>query len=1026
MSDDMSMFKTMKEKITDEVKAAMSELPSLQLIGESAVASGVEQNSKNDPDSSRVSSNQRSSSDIKTKNQFSLLDDVPAGSYEEDELNSETSPQHQLLDASIFRTLKSQCPTPQTSKNYCNYQSSSQSITHAQLENMGTDIDSAETVINVAEISSDLEDGLDTPNLFDRALDVEIDLLSDKPSIATDYYVAEGQPNRDDLINYSNFCKTKYKNIVRASRKLHRELAIERIRFAEAESDLKSQVASLRTQLDNAKIQNGPANQQDSPLASSPQPTTKASTKIKDLERLLAKCKESLKLKNSQIKVLKESLSEVEQFKDFNKKLKSELADLREAHESWTVSIAQNKKIMHQEIEDKNAEIEALKAEINELHSKIRQMRLATQDLESRLVSTSAAHQKERESLTKELTTAKNNAMRQMQREHEHKLERVKLNFEKSIEVMKHDALSKDEQLMKVAEEQKRLLSENQLLAERLGNKELELQAKTKTIGEIESSLDQTKKECSDLSNELELLKSRDIELNDLGARNIELTLQVETLQKELSLAKSSKIEIERTLKEFESKGCDRCTDLEKLRQDIHDLNARQSEINMENDDQAKEIALLKEELKSLRDAHDTLKISAEELAKKNEFLNSVIHENESDLQTQQQQLESLDSLKRDIESLKKENSSLTESLSALRILSDERNTDMQQLTIQNEQLSASLQNSKIQVEDLNRICEVLRADKENLAAQNEDSSRSRRKLDEDLVVRILAAMRILESPNASPISEKSNESCQQSSFENGKPLPDQVALMDELASVALERSNSYSSTNQRLQAVLLENSIISEELKRLKEELNDLNKEKTEETRFSVQETEKLVRENQALIHDQQAYEEKIDALEKQIETMRNELNTEARDGTEDSAIRAEELETAHVPDSTEFEYLKNIGEFDHSKRVDLFTKFLALTKPFFVGHQFTSLCWEENLSSWLELFPPCSSLIGTKWSRFAESRKPCNLQSNRPSSDRRESEADQLFRDFIEMIVSSIDSSSKLSQSRATNDFNLCFYSD
>lgn len=276
--------------------------------------------------------------------------------------------------------------------------------------------------------------------------------------------------NEDDEINNSD---------ISPQHQLFNEGSIKRLDFKHATNPhktdengvlLNQNTGELKTESDNWDQQNDhlSVSGSDKSIAGSPQPLRKASNKIRDLERLLAKCKESLRTKNSQIQSLKESLSEVERFKDYNRELKKELAELREAHETWTVSIAESKRAMHQEMENKNAEVEQAKAETSEVQSKltdsnnkIRQLKSTIQDLESRLVSTSAAHQKERESLTKELTLAKNTAIRQLQKEHEHILERTKLDLEKLIESLKLDMLKKDEQIVTSVTKQEELKAEN-------------------------------------------------------------------------------------------------------------------------------------------------------------------------------------------------------------------------------------------------------------------------------------------------------------------------------------------------------------------------------------------------------------------------------------------------------------------------------------------------------------------------------------------------------------------------------------
>lgn len=190
---------------------------------------------------------------------------------------------------------------------------------------------------------------------------------------------------------------------------------------------------------------------------------------------LLAKFKESLRLKNSQIKKLKDALCQVEQFEMYADDLKKELDELRASHETWTISIAENKRTMHEEMEAKNGDIKRLKTEadclqirLKDSQTNIKQLKSRIQELESRLVSMSVAHQKERESLTKELTTAKNNAIKQLHKEHELNIERVKLEFEKTIETLKSDVLSRDHQIIENAKQSQQLLQINSDLNEKV------------------------------------------------------------------------------------------------------------------------------------------------------------------------------------------------------------------------------------------------------------------------------------------------------------------------------------------------------------------------------------------------------------------------------------------------------------------------------------------------------------------------------------------------------------------------------
>lgn len=567
-----------------------------------------------------------------------------------------------------------------------------------------------------------------------------------------------------------------------------------------------SKVAEItQTPNENSVINTG----EDKSGSSSPLPVNRFSTKIKDLERILAKCKESLKQKNAQIKALKDALGELDDFKNHNQELRRELGELRESHESWTVSIAENKRLMHQELENKNNDIERHKSEVKELQQKlndsynnIRQLKSAIHDLESRLVSTSAAHQRERDNLKKELLQAKHEAIKQCQKDNELQIERIRLDLERSIEALKVQLLSKDEHLVKTVTRQQELESRNHEL-ERLSE---ELQDKITT-----------------LSNELEAIQTK-----PEGSQ-----------------------------------------ETEKFQQEIYELNTRLNLMTAANDDQEREILSIRQEKVNL----ESIKLDYEELQRKNKSLAQVIHDNESELQLQQEQLDQFSSMHQELDTVKKENHSLKANITQLRDELNDKNTEITAIKHEAESLIDRVDSLQTQVETADKSMNDLKRERDSMAAQHEKLNKERKELNEQLVIRILSTMKNLETPNTSPGSDKSSSSEPISNESSGKPLPDPLSLLDDLSSIALDRSNNYMTANQRLQVVLLDSSILNEELRRLREEISDLNKEKILENKFSLNETEELRTENQALVHDQQAYEERIKHLESELETRETNL---------------------------------------------------------------------------------------------------------------------------------------------------------
>lgn len=569
----MSVFKKMKERITDEVNSATNKIQNMQIIDQ--LASSIGQPTFTTPTQLLPEPQEVLHIDeVSSNNQSFLIGDGLTGSGAQDYINEEEE-----LNSDYIST------------------------------NIATNMDSSLTVINVEELNSDLEDGLDCSlrslREEDSSEDVEIDLLSDRTSM---------KPSEDDnglmthfkssiSNSYLSHCKTKYRNVVHALRESNQKMCAEKSQHDLKCQELDRQITALNTELDNLK-QQSTSNQHDSLLSvsttvsdydksrsGSPQPVTKASTKIKDLERILAKCKESLKQKNSQISNLKESLTEVEKFKDYNQELRKELNELKEAHETWTVSIAENKRVMHQEIEDKLVEIERLQQELNESNNKIRRLRSSIQDLESRLVSTSAAHQKERESLKKELTAERNNAIKQVKKEHEHNLERVKLDLEKSI-------LNKEEQLVSNTEKFQQELHEL--------NTRLDL---------ITTANDDQEKEIISLKQERDFLneshKTLKFEFEELSKKNESLThlikeneTDIQKNQEQLDNFTSIRNELDNAKKENISL----TEQLRSLRIDFEDKNHDFLQLNSEIEKLVQQNTELKNNLKLEKEANDKLK----------------------------------------------------------------------------------------------------------------------------------------------------------------------------------------------------------------------------------------------------------------------------------------------------------------------------------------------------------------------------------------------------------------------------------
>lgn len=474
--------------------------------------------------------------------QLNLLDDNLVDDRNDDEeLNSEISPQHQLFNGQAIRSLEQTQPCPSSAHGILPAQSDSNGLSNYPQDS-----------INLDDISSDIEEHPD-----DSKDETEIDLLSGKP------IVCEHDNSPEHMVS---LYRDKYKTLVHAIRKEKQLCDTERVRLENQRRSLEAELFTLRSEVGSSRASNhtidsntGSAKniaEDRSSTSSSPQPVSKAAVKIRDLEKLLAKCKESLKSKNSSIKSLKDQLSHVEIFSESFQKLKNELIELKSSYETWTVSIAENKRLTHEELEIKNGEIDTLKSDIGNLNvqlkesnMKIVQLRSTLQDLESRLVSTSAAHQKERESLKKELTQDKINSLKQVQKDHELRIERVKLELEKAVEALKSEILSRDEQIIKLTNTVQSLQSSNQSLQSELEETQQNFQDRSKIAQEFKSNEDKLNSRIEELERQLDSNQSSSAQrVSKLEALQNDLEAQVESLKGQLDASEATKVELESKL----------------------------------------------------------------------------------------------------------------------------------------------------------------------------------------------------------------------------------------------------------------------------------------------------------------------------------------------------------------------------------------------------------------------------------------------------------------------------------------------
>jgi chromosome segregation ATPase len=601
MSEDMSVFKKMKDKITDEVNSATNKLQNIQIIDQLTTSIG-QQIVKNDAMPHQKLPELPEHSNLPANNRFSLIDDNPIGDCGDDEeLNSEVSPQHQLFNERFIRRLNK---SPSGSKSSKHKNGSSPNSSHVIEE------DNQHPVIDINHLSSDLEDDFGE---IPANEDGEIDLLADKR------VSRKNTPDDKLSSNLLDIYKTRYRVVVHALRRLNDDHRLDRFQLETETRKLTDQISVLKDELHDVKQQLQSSNSSTTSKenerkadSSNSQQSGKQTNKIKDLENLMAKCKESLKSKNAQLKILRNSLNEVDKFKEQMDDLKRELKELRNAHETWTLSIAENKRVMHQEIEEKNAEMDIMRSQLKESNNRLLQHKSNIQNLESQLISMSAAHQHERESLTKDLTNAKSVAIKRLQREHELQLERVKLDLEKSIESLKSEVLIRDEQIIRGGQKQQELEKQNSALTTDLEIYKKRYEDCLSNLEELKSERGRHVEELDHLKSQIEASKNHSTDCADLRSENeslkqrsIELEQQIPDLTNEISRLKAMNEHLNQqldTLKlDIEQKGQQPCSSCQESHEEVEKLKIENQALKHDQKAYDDRIAILEADNQSLK-----------------------------------------------------------------------------------------------------------------------------------------------------------------------------------------------------------------------------------------------------------------------------------------------------------------------------------------------------------------------------------------------------------------------------------------
>lgn len=917
----------MKERITDEVNSATNKLQSMQLIDNLALTLGQTGrtdhlvNNHQQPSSSTNSTtatttiNNNINSSNRTHQPFSLIDDNP---MDDEELNSElSSPQQLFNEFTIPRKLHLQS----TNNDLLLEQSNPNNVgTKAILEKPAGPI---KTDTSLSDLSGSLKSDLDSEESDDDELinDNNLDGVSNEIDLTSD------TNNREFTNHFARYPKlekyrSKYRNLVHLNRdlivkrdELNRVILDINNRSLEKTIELKNQIKNLSMQLqalqecqetktqtasqtspniDSNKTQTLPTHNDKEHTASinTNTPHEKSNNKIRDLEHLLAKCKESLKAKNGRIDQLEQNLKELDSLKEENISLKSDVTKLKQQHEDWTVSIAESKRSVHEELETRTAQLNTLKSEYNDLSRRsqessavLKQQAYRITDLEGQIVRMNSVHQQEKVDLKKEHEKSERNALMQINQEHERKFANQKLDFQKIIDSMKNDIAKKDEDLLKSSGQIKVLEAEVESFKAQLEK----LSCAEKQQSEEHSKLLEKFDKCEEDSRQ---------KIAELQKRVESNCTELETVSNELKAAEITNQELSDKLKALENAHvtpieCQACPQIkldaqklaEESQQEIYELNSKVTVLSSAIEDQEKEIKQLRLERDSINNENQKLNIEFDELTKKNESLSRVIQDTETDIQNQQEQLDELVNCKQELANLKKTNNSQNKESEKLNSMLGEKNEHINKLSERKEAILNDFKDAKSENEKLVKIINSLQNEKDILKSNHDKLSKEFSYNNQNMVACILNTMKNLESPGVSPSSDEANclSDDQSSSAED---LPKSCVLMEQLSRLAVERCNAYMTATQRLEASILENKALLSETDHLKEELDRLNSERKEYLASSTQEAENLREENQILNNDYQSMSESLAQCEEEIAHLKGELqsfvdNAEKTDAT-------------------------------------------------------------------------------------------------------------------------------------------------
>ncbi|RWS17197.1 golgin subfamily A member 4-like protein [Dinothrombium tinctorium] len=611
--------------------------------------------------------------------------------------------------------------------------------------------------------------------------------------------------------------------------------------------------------------------------------TAKLQEKVQRLEAVLSRCKETLKTNKEKVNALTKENVELINFRDIAEKVRKENEALKQESEELSLKLAESKKSLHEELEERLRELQDLKHKydlvLKDKHSfedSFKTADMTCKQLEERIKQIEKTSEEDRENLLQELSRGKAAAIHLIKASYH-----INEESEKKIQCLDEEWKDKYDSLLKEKSQLEESLNavqsdttQAQIEETRNQNEQLKLEIKEckekleKTIEDLNKSQQEREMEKMDLEKLLEESKnySENLknEIDQLTVRSSAFDNINDRLQKKEVL-----------LTEMEQKVEEAKVELESLRKQLQEKDAilekftKLKENEESSNDTYKEIADRLQQTLKLKEEMETnhKEVVAKynnEIQSLNSQLNKLKEENSSLLENMNQKLEETEA--RQLENVKKMEDNV-------KLLDEQANEARNQIS----HLSELVESREKEIERLKTYSSDLNSQISHLKSSLEESE-SKCKLADELQLKLKEIEKNLD--NTVKALEDSNEKLNVfRNFSAEESLRLQTQLQDtqnelekseeryrQMNASKEEMENKMRETNIHLENVIkelkLENEELKNEIMRFQTELSKLIEESIRNEEELKHEIEEL--KTQSKLESLSLIEENICLVEK------------------------------------------------------------------------------------------------------------------------------------------------------------------